>query len=130
MLHRRFGAGLDHADHGAGAYRLERRQAVGAGGVAGDDDELGLVPLEQLPHLERVALDGAVALGAVGQTGRVPQVDQLLLGQQLTQGVDDREAPDARIEDPNGLVRVHRASRSARMAIHSPSCTTWTGLNP
>ena len=61
-----FGPGFDHADHRAGTHGLQGGQAMGAGRVAGDHDELGIVALEQLAHLQRVALDGAVALGAVG----------------------------------------------------------------
>ncbi|MFZ1615518.1 MAG: hypothetical protein WAT51_15180, partial [Holophaga sp.] len=47
-----FGARFNHPHHRARAGGLQGGQTMGTGGIAGHDDELGLIALEDLAHLQ------------------------------------------------------------------------------
>ena len=67
-------ARLDDAQHRDGHRVLNGVESQGAGGVAGDDQELRALLVDQeLRALGGVAGDGAAGLGAVGQPGGVAE---------------------------------------------------------
>ena len=75
------GAGLDDAEDGNGDCVLNGVEGEGAGGVAGDDEELGaLLADQELRALGGVAGDGAAGLGAVGEAGGVAEEGEAGLG--------------------------------------------------
>ena len=97
------GAGLDDAQNGDGHGVLNGVQSQGAGGVAGDHQELcTLLADEELSALGGVAGDGAAGLGAVGQAGRVAEKGELSPRQPLDKRAQDGQAAEAGVEDADG----------------------------
>ena len=96
-------AGLDDAEHGNGNRVLNGVESQGAGGIAGDDEELGALFFDQeLRALRRIAGDGAAGFGAIGQTGRVADESEAGVRQACDQGAQDGEPAEAGIEDADG----------------------------
>ena len=83
------GAGLDYADDGDGQGSLDVFEGQGGGGVAGDDEQVGALFVEELCAGDGVAGDGFVGLGAVGETGGVAKVDVVGVGDQREQSAED-----------------------------------------
>ena len=98
------GAGLDDAEDGNGRDGvLDGVEGEGAGGVAGDDEELGALLLDQEPRaLGGVAGDGAAGLGAVGQAGGVAEEGEACLRSAGDESAQDGETAEAGIEDADG----------------------------
>ena len=96
------GAGFDYADDGDGDGLLDVFEGEGGGGVAGDDEEVGALGLEELCALDGVAGDGLAGLGAVGETGGVAEVDVVRAGDEGEQRAEDGEAAEAGVEDADG----------------------------
>ncbi len=71
----------------------------GGGGVAGDDEEVGTLIVEELCAGDGVAGDGFVRLGAVGEAGGVAEIDVASVGDEWKQGAEDGEAAEAGVED-------------------------------
>ena len=69
------GSGFDDADDGDGEGVLDVVEGEGGGGVAGDDEELGALLVEELCAGDGVAGDGLAGFGAVGEAGGVAEVD-------------------------------------------------------
>ena len=67
--------GLDDADDGDGDCVDDLGHGEGCGGVAGDDQALGTVVLEEAGAFDGVAGDGELGFGAVGEAGGVAEVD-------------------------------------------------------
>jgi hypothetical protein len=65
------GAGFDYADDGDGQGLLNVFEGEGGGGVAGDDEEVGALLVEEPGARDGVAGDGLAGFGAVGETGGV-----------------------------------------------------------
>jgi len=97
------GAGVDYAEDWNGNGVLDGVEGQGAGGVAGDDEELGALFTDQeLGALCGVAGDGAAGLGAVGETGGVAEEGKPGAGETLDECAEDGEAAEAGIEDADG----------------------------
>jgi hypothetical protein len=97
-----FGSGLDDADDRDGQGLLELGQRERGGGVAGDDEEVGSLRVEELCTLDGVAGDGLAGLGAVGEAGGVAEIDVVRGGDEGKQGSEDGEAAKALVEDADG----------------------------
>jgi len=98
------GAGLNDAKDGDGDGVLNGVQSEGAGGVAGDDQELcALLADQELGALGGVAGDGAAGLGAVGEAGRVSKESELSLREAMEEGAEDGESAEAGIEYADGV---------------------------
>ena len=96
-------AGLDDAEDGNGDGVLNGVEGEGAGGVAGDDEELGaLLADQELRALGGVAGDGAAGLGAVGQAGGVAEKGEAGLRHAVDEGAEDGESAEAGIENADG----------------------------
>ena len=87
---------------------MQLRQAGGGGRVAGDEDELDVLPLEVAPDLQGKSADVVQRTRAVRQAGVVAEVDEILVRHRHQALVEDREPARARVEDTDGP-RVHRA---------------------
>ena len=80
----RFGARLNDAENRDRHGVLDGVEGQRAGGVAGDDEELGaLLAHQELRAFGGVAGDGAARLGAVGQARRVAEKGKARLRQPL-----------------------------------------------
>ena len=100
-----FGAGLDDAEDGdrGGHGFLDGVEGEGAGGVAGDDEVVGaLLVDEESGAFGGVAGDGAAGLGAVGEAGGVADEGEAGLRGAADEGAQDGEAAEAGIEDADG----------------------------
>ena len=108
---RGLGAGLDDTEHGNGRHGLlDGVEGEGAGGVAGDDEEVGALFFDQeLRALGGVAGDGAAGLGAVGEARGVADESVARLRHAGDEGAQDGESAEAGIEDADGG-RFERAS--------------------
>lgn len=95
-------ARLQDADDGDAEGGLQKRQGVGGGGVAGDDDGLDAMADEELGVLHGETADGVGGFGAVRDAGGIAEVDDGFIRKQLPQGADDGEAADAGIKDTEG----------------------------
>ncbi len=96
-------AGLDDAEDGDGDGVLNGVEGERAGGVAGDDEEVGALFADQeLGALDGVAGDGAARLGAVGQAGGVADEGEAGRGHAIDEGAEDGEAAEAGVEDADG----------------------------
>ena len=70
-------------------------ESEGSGGVAGDDEELGSLFVEELCAGDGVTRDGLAGFGAVGETGGVAEVDVMGSRDEWEQGAEDGEAAEA-----------------------------------
>ena len=98
------GAGENHALHGDLENLLHARDAEGRGCVAGDDDHFRAAVEKHFSDLDAVAFHGFAAFSAVGNAGRVADVEDVFVGQESAEAGGDGEAPDAGIEDADGGV--------------------------
>src|SRR5271170_7593445 len=96
------GAGFDYADDGDGQGLLDVFEGQGGGGVAGDDEEVGALLVEELCAGDRVASDSLSGLGAVGEPGGVAEEDVVGAGDEREKRSKDGEAAEARVEDADG----------------------------
>ena len=95
--------GLDDAKHRDGHGVLNGIEGQRAGGVAGDDDELGALFADQeLGALNGVACNGAPRLGPIGQPRRVADEGEVGERQPIHKGAQHGEASKAGIEDTDG----------------------------
>ena len=102
LFHRGLRAGLDDAGDGDAQRLAEARDAEGAGGVAGDDDELCALGEEEAGEFLTVTLDGGLALAAVRDARGVADVEDALRGEKLAERRDDGEAANAGIKNADG----------------------------
>src|SRR6185312_6750991 len=70
-----FGPGLDDSDDRDGEGLLDVGEGEGGGGVAGDDEQVGSLIVEEPCARDGVAGDGLAGLGAVGEAGGVAEID-------------------------------------------------------
>ncbi len=90
--------GLDHADDGQAILRPEFRQRVSRGRIAGDDDRLHPM-IEQEAHILIGELpDRLRAFRAIGQAGRISEINDIFRGQKLLCRPNNRQPPYTRIE--------------------------------
>ena len=102
------GGGADDAQHAAVGVELRQivllngAQSLRRCGVAPQDDEV-TPHLEQLDDsLSRELIDHLKRARSVGSTGIVAQIHVIVLGQQLTDAVQNGQSAVAAIEDSNG----------------------------
>ena len=94
--------GWTYADDRDGQGLLDVFEGEGGGGVAGDDEEVCALLVEELCAGDGVAGDGLAGLGAVGETGGVAEVDVVGAGDERQQRAEDGEAAEAGVEDADG----------------------------
>lgn len=99
----RVDAGFDDADDGDVVVFLKRGKGVGAGGVAGDDDGFDATGYEEADVLVGKLADRFGAFGSVREPGRVAEVDDGFVREELLDGLDDGEATDAGVKDAESL---------------------------
>ncbi len=100
---RSFCARLDDAENRNRDRVLNGIQGQGAGGVAGDDQELrALLADQELRAFGGVAGNGAAGFGAVRQARRVAQKGILGLRHALDESAQHGQAAEAGIEDADG----------------------------
>jgi hypothetical protein len=103
------GAGDEHADERHALLLEEPRERDGGGRVARDDDHLDVLALEKLEVFAEKPEHRLGALRSVGETRRIAEVYDLLVGKTHRELVNDRESADSRIEN---------ADRRACIAAH------------
>ena len=97
------GSGLDNAEDRDWNGILDGIEGQGTGSVAGDDEEFGaLFADEELGAFSGIASDGAARLGAVGETGGVPDEGEAGLRELWNERGKDGEPAEAGIEDADG----------------------------
>jgi hypothetical protein len=96
------GSGFDYAYDGDGEGGLDVFEGEGGGCVAGDDEEVGALLVEEAGAGDGVAGDGFVRLGAVGEAGGVSEVDVVGIGEEWKQCAEDGEAAEAGVEYADG----------------------------
>jgi len=74
----------------------------GCSGVAGDNEKLGSLFVEELRTRNSIASDGLARFGAVGQTRGIAEVDVLRAGNERKQRTQDGKAAEAGVEDSYG----------------------------
>ena len=77
----------------------------GRGRVARDDDGFAAAGHEVLSDPDDQERNQLWRPVAIRHVGRVPEVEETLRGQCLRQGMGDRQAADARVENPDGGLR-------------------------
>ena len=107
---RRGRAGRHDPDYGHGRHLHDRVEREGGRGVARDDDGLHAVVEEEPDRAARVAPHGLRGLRPVGEARRVPEVEQPLVREAARDRVEDGEAADARVEQPDRPVVAHVVS--------------------
>ena len=120
-LDRRLRARLDDADDRQ--IRVSRAQRPEGGGgcrVAGHDQRADPAPEQCLGALQGIARHGIGTLGAVGQPGRIAEIDEVLRRQRVGQRAQHGETAHARVEHADGRIapdrcgQRHRTRRPAR----------------
>ena len=97
------GTGLDDAEDGDRDGFFDVVEREGAGGVAGDDEVVGALFLNQETRaLGGIAGDGAAGLGAIGKARGIADESVVCLGGESYEGAQDGEAAEAGIEDADG----------------------------
>ncbi len=89
------GAGFYYSDDWNGDGLADVFEGEGGGGVAGDDEEVCALFLEEFCAGDGVAGDGFAGFGAVGEAGGVAQVDVVCFGDEREQGAEDSQAAEA-----------------------------------
>ena len=72
--------------------------------VAGDEDELHLTFEEEAADLLHEAIDLFLGPGAIGASGGIAEVDDVLIGHGLHDLAGHRKAAEAGVEDADGCV--------------------------
>src|SRR5438105_2093097 len=98
----------DHADDRHAELLLELRERGRGGGVAGDENELHALGLEEAADLEREATDLRERPRPVGQPRVVAEVDEVLVAHRHEALVQDGEPAHPRVEDAH-RPRIHAA---------------------
>jgi hypothetical protein len=88
-LRRGLGSGFDYAYDWDGEGGLDVFEGEGGGGVAGNDEEVGSLLVEEAGARDGVAGDGLVGFGAVGETGGVAEVDVAGFRDEGEEGAED-----------------------------------------
>ena len=76
--------------------------------VAGQDQDLDAASAQERRRLQRIADDGLRRFGAIGQAGRVSQIQQRFGREAAMQRRRHRQAADAGIEDADGKIVLRR----------------------
>ena len=113
-LHGRMRLGRDHAHDRHGQLLLQPRQCGRRGGVAGDEDELHVLPGKVGADLARETADLFERTRAVRQARVVAEVDEILVRHRHEALVEDGQSPDTGVEDAYGP-RVHGAHRKGAL---------------
>ena len=104
---RRVGAWCDDADHGHRAHLLTQNiESDRRCRVACNNQELDALLLKLGGCLHRIARDRRGALGAVRQTRRISEINEILERQLGAYRLQNRETADARIENAHRPVIV------------------------
>ncbi len=96
----------DHADDRHRELFLQPRQRSRCRRVAGDEDELHVLPREVRPDLAREAADLLERPRPVRQARVVAEVDEVLVRHRDEALVEDGQAADSRVENSDGA-RIH-----------------------
>ena len=83
--------GLHHAHHGQVVLRLQRGQGSGGDRPAGDEDGLQVKGSQKAHILPGIFQNGLPGSAAVGHPGGIAEVDQVLLRQDLPEGMHCRQ---------------------------------------
>ena len=113
-LHGRVRLRRDHADDRHAQLRLQLRQRGRRRRVAGDDDELDALRLEEGADLAREAAHLRERTRPVRQPGAVAEIDEVLVRQGDEALVQHRQAADARVEHSDRPLVHARDCRAAR----------------
>ena len=108
---------MDDSDDGDGEGGLDIWQGESGGGVAGDDEEVCPLLVEEFCAGDGVSGDGLLGLGAVGEAGGVAEVDVVGCGDEGEQGAENGEAAEAGVEDADGGQRRAPVGRVAALAV-------------
>ena len=92
------GSGFDNSDDGHRDGVTNRVQGKSGGSVAGDDEEVGALFVEELCAGDGIAGYGFVGFGAVGEAGGVAQVDVVGFGDEREKSAEDGETSEAGVE--------------------------------
>lgn len=93
-------AGVDDSGDGEGGELCaDGLEGECGGGVAGEDDVFGVVGLEVGEDFADEGGDGVSGFWAVGDSGGVAEVEDVLEGEDLAEGADDGEAAEAAVKD-------------------------------
>ena len=116
LLRRRLDRG-HHADHRDAGRGAQLRQADGADGVAGGDDEVGLHAIDRaVHHVEEMRQQLGIGPRAIGKERVVAQIGEARLRQRLADLGDDGEAAQAgigrKIVGPESAARMTGAAAS------------------
>ena len=117
------------AEHGQPRLALQGGQRSGRGRVARDHDELHAARLEQPVELAGVAEQLVAGARPVGETARVAEVDEVLVGEPDEAGVEDGQPSHSRVEHADRRAARHlpegsRASRRRATAPHDVQATS------
>ena len=105
--HRGPDARVDHADQRHVVFEAQHVEGGGGRRVAGDDDHLHVVPLDQggrdlaseVPHLVERA-------GAIRIPAGISDVDEVFIGEEVDQGAGDGQPAESTVEHADGPI-VH-----------------------
>src|SRR5579862_9276935 len=95
-------AGDDDADDGDFQEFFQPRDRQGRGGVARDDDELGLFREQEGGYLDAVTLDGLRAFAPVRHARGVAYIEDVFRGEEIAQSGGDGQPADAGVEYADG----------------------------
>ena len=92
-------SGLNDPEDGDFGLGLQGIKGKGAGGIAGDNEQVGTVGFKKMGGADSVSGDGLAGFGAVGQAGGVAEVDVVSLRNEGKQRAHDGQATEAGVED-------------------------------
>ena len=96
-------AGFNDAEYGDGHGGLNSIECEGAGGVAGDDEELGsLFTDQELRAFDGIAGDGAARFGSIWKASSVADESKVRMRQAVDERAEHGKAAEAGIEDADG----------------------------
>ena len=101
-LRRRGASGLHHAQNGDVALRRQNRQSVGGHGAARHQQRLHIEGAEEADILPRIAEKYLRRASAVGDTGRVSEVYNVLRGEDAAYLPHGGEPAETGVEHPDG----------------------------
>jgi hypothetical protein len=101
------GSGFDYADDGDGKGAADVVEGECGGGVAGDDDVLGVHFQQKFDDLADESANDVGGFVSVGEMGGVTEIDEVLGREGALEGADDGEATEAAIEDGDRIGCIH-----------------------
>src|SRR5580704_3199736 len=98
FFHRSAGSGSDHSHHRHLQNLLKLPDRQGRGGVTSNHDHFCIFSQEQPADFDTVSFDRRFALSAVREPGGIANIKDVFVRQQITQGANNSQPADARIE--------------------------------